>query len=84
MANLLIGNRILEHRFKQGTLVEVTELNWYLSDSGVYFEKVLKKSSVDLWMQNIRLSMMGMPFSAITMLVSDYDKIRDCQLLPNF
>ncbi len=31
--------------------------------AGVYFEKVLKGSSLSVWMQNVRLSLLGMPHS---------------------
>lgn len=42
---------------------------------GVYMEKVLKTSNADLWLQNIRLSLVTMPFSCLAMIFSDFDNI---------
>ncbi|GMT24099.1 hypothetical protein PFISCL1PPCAC_15396, partial [Pristionchus fissidentatus] len=48
---------------------------WMSSFAGVYFEKVLKESKTDVWIQNIRLALLTIPFSFITMIVSDGKKI---------
>uniref|UniRef100_F1L7G5 UDP-galactose/UDP-N-acetylglucosamine transporter srf-3 n=1 Tax=Ascaris suum TaxID=6253 RepID=F1L7G5_ASCSU len=43
--------------------------------AGVYLEKVLKGSVVNIWMQNIRLSLLGIPISAISVILNDYDLV---------
>ncbi|KAF8375521.1 nstp-8 [Pristionchus pacificus] len=48
---------------------------WMSSFAGVYFEKVLKESKTDVWIQNIRLALLTIPFSFITMMVTDGKKI---------
>jgi hypothetical protein len=42
---------------------------------GVYLELVLKQSSVDVWMQNIRLALFGLIISAALILLKDTDRI---------
>ncbi|CAJ0929142.1 unnamed protein product, partial [Mesorhabditis belari] len=55
----------------------VFSMCWTSAFAGVYFEKMLKKSSVDVWMQNIRLSMLTAPFALITMFASDFSNIQE-------
>ncbi|CAJ0579546.1 unnamed protein product, partial [Mesorhabditis spiculigera] len=55
----------------------VFSMCWTSAFAGVYFEKMLKKSSVDVWMQNIRLSMLTAPFAFATMFASDFSKIQE-------
>lgn len=51
---------------------------------GVYLEKVLKQSDVNIWMQNIRLAVLGIPISALSML-KNYDSIMDgCYIIFTF
>lgn len=43
---------------------------------GVYLEKVLKQSSVNVWMQNIRLASFGFFVSLFSMWMNDYERIQ--------
>lgn len=45
--------------------------------AGVYFEKILKGSDVSVWVRNIQLSFLGIPFGLLTMYANDGDKIRE-------
>ncbi|EGT49394.1 hypothetical protein CAEBREN_06302 [Caenorhabditis brenneri] len=42
---------------------------------GVYFEKMLKNSSADVWIQNIRLSILTLFFAGITMMTTDGEAV---------
>uniref|UniRef100_A0A8L7SQ65 Uncharacterized protein n=1 Tax=Brugia malayi TaxID=6279 RepID=A0A8L7SQ65_BRUMA len=42
----------------------------------VYLEKVLKRSSINIWMQNIRLAILGIPISCLLICISDYATIK--------
>ncbi|CAI5451578.1 unnamed protein product [Caenorhabditis angaria] len=44
--------------------------------AGVYLEKVLKSSNASIWMQNIRLSLIGIPISAFSMWYYDWETIQ--------
>lgn len=44
---------------------------------GVYMEMVLKQSATNVWIQNIRLALIGIPISCIMMIYNDYDTIRN-------
>ncbi|KAI1726579.1 nucleotide-sugar transporter domain-containing protein [Ditylenchus destructor] len=48
-------------------LVTVIVMCWSSAFAGVYLEGVLKKSSCDILLQNIRLSVITLPFSVMTM-----------------
>ena len=39
---------------------------WMSGFAGVFLEKVFKKSSCDIWLQNIRLSIITLPFAILT------------------
>ncbi|KPI91261.1 PREDICTED: UDP-N-acetylglucosamine transporter [Papilio xuthus] len=39
--------------------------------AGIYFEKVLKESDISVWMRNVQLSLLSLPFAAITYLIKD-------------
>ncbi|CAK8697402.1 UDP-N-acetylglucosamine transporter-like [Clavelina lepadiformis] len=43
--------------------------------AGVYFELLLKQSSLSLWIRNIQMAIFGMLFSAMTVLYSDWKAI---------
>lgn len=43
--------------------------------AGVYLEKVLKQSEVSVWMQNIRLAVLGLPISLFSMWLYDWETI---------
>nr|CAD2166958.1 unnamed protein product [Meloidogyne enterolobii] len=45
--------------------------------AGVYLEMVLKESSVNIWMQNIRLAIFGLFIGAILILVKDTRRISE-------
>ncbi|XP_076749407.1 UDP-galactose transporter [Xylocopa sonorina] len=39
--------------------------------AGIYFEKILKDSDISVWMRNIQLSFLSLPFGLITCFISD-------------
>lgn len=45
--------------------------------AGIYFEKILKGSDVSVWMRNVQLSLLSLPFGLITCLVNDGGKIAE-------
>uniref|UniRef100_A0A7E4ZTK4 UDP-galactose transporter n=1 Tax=Panagrellus redivivus TaxID=6233 RepID=A0A7E4ZTK4_PANRE len=49
-------------------LATVLSMCWMSSFAGVYLESVFKNSSCDIWLQNIRLSVITMPFAFLTVL----------------
>lgn len=49
--------------------------------SGVYLEKVLKSSNASIWVQNIRLALIGLPISFLSMWYYDWEKINERELL---
>ncbi|XP_066593160.1 UDP-N-acetylglucosamine transporter isoform X2 [Prorops nasuta] len=44
--------------------------------AGVYFEKILKGSDISVWMRNVQLSLLSLPFGFITCFLNDGDIIR--------
>ncbi|CAI4222611.1 unnamed protein product [Auanema sp. JU1783] len=44
--------------------------------AGVYLEKVLKESTTSVWMQNVRIAMIGLPISFFSMWYYDWDNIQ--------
>ncbi|WKY06008.1 hypothetical protein Q1695_006309 [Nippostrongylus brasiliensis] len=48
---------------------------WTSAFAGVYFEKMLKNANSNMWIQNIRLSLMTLLFATATMMSSDGEKI---------
>nr|CAG4642635.1 EOG090X098P [Evadne anonyx] len=43
--------------------------------AGIYFEKILKGSNVSVWMRNIQLSFLSLPFGLCTCLVYDWTRV---------
>ncbi|XP_037936376.1 UDP-N-acetylglucosamine transporter isoform X2 [Teleopsis dalmanni] len=43
--------------------------------AGIYFEKILKGADVSVWMRNVQLSLLSIPFGTITCFVNDANKI---------
>ncbi|XP_017875801.1 UDP-galactose translocator [Ceratina calcarata] len=39
--------------------------------AGIYFEKILKDSDISVWMRNIQLSLLSLPFGLITCFIND-------------
>ncbi|KOC71103.1 UDP-N-acetylglucosamine transporter [Habropoda laboriosa] len=39
--------------------------------AGIYFEKILKDSDISVWMRNVQLSLLSLPFGLITCFVND-------------
>ncbi|KAM3968270.1 UDP-galactose transporter isoform 2-T2 [Aphomia sociella] len=39
--------------------------------AGIYFEKVLKESDISVWMRNVQLSLLSLPFGAATYLINE-------------
>ncbi|RCN31683.1 UDP-galactose/UDP-N-acetylglucosamine transporter srf-3 domain protein, partial [Ancylostoma caninum] len=44
---------------------------------GVYLEKVLKESKTSVWMQNVRLALVGLPVSIFSMWFYDWQNIQE-------
>lgn len=45
--------------------------------AGIYFEKMLKGSDISVWMRNVQLSLLSLPFGLLTCLLSDGSVIRN-------
>lgn len=43
--------------------------------AGIYFEKMLKGADISVWMRNVQLSLLSLPFGLITCFVNDYSSI---------
>lgn len=43
--------------------------------AGIYFEMILKGSDVSVWMRNVQLSLLSLPFGLVTCFVKDYKAI---------
>lgn len=39
--------------------------------AGIYFEKILKGSDISVWMRNVQLSLLSLPFGLFTCLLND-------------
>uniref|UniRef100_A0A914L452 Uncharacterized protein n=1 Tax=Meloidogyne incognita TaxID=6306 RepID=A0A914L452_MELIC len=61
-----------------------TSLRYIFGIEGVYLEMVLKESSVNIWMQNIRLAIFGLFIGAILILVKDTRRISEEGLFVGF
>ncbi|XP_076249717.1 UDP-galactose transporter [Calliopsis andreniformis] len=44
--------------------------------AGIYFEKILKDSDVSLWMRNVQLSLLSLPFGLITCFLTDGETLK--------
>ncbi|XP_071445955.1 UDP-galactose translocator [Hetaerina americana] len=49
--------------------------------AGIYFEKILKGSDISVWMRNVQLSFLSLPFGLITCLLNDWNQIKNHGLL---
>lgn len=45
--------------------------------AGIYFEKILKQSNISVWMRNVQLSLLSIPFGLISCYVKDSDGISE-------
>jgi UDP-sugar transporter A1/2/3 len=45
--------------------------------AGIYFEKILKGSDISVWMRNVQLSFLSLPFGLFTCLIYDGTRIRN-------
>ncbi|KAK0183155.1 hypothetical protein PV327_001223 [Microctonus hyperodae] len=45
--------------------------------AGIYFEKILKDSDISVWMRNVQLSMLSVPFGIITCFLNNGDVISE-------
>uniref|UniRef100_A0A0K0EI61 UDP-galactose translocator n=1 Tax=Strongyloides stercoralis TaxID=6248 RepID=A0A0K0EI61_STRER len=52
--------------------------------AGAYMEKCLKKSDVDIWTQNIRLSLYGLVIGGGSMIIKDLDNIQEFGMFRGF
>lgn len=43
--------------------------------AGIYFEKILKGADISVWMRNVQLSLLSIPFGTITCFVNDGSSI---------
>lgn len=44
--------------------------------AGIYFEKILKGSDISVWMRNVQLSLLSLPFGLATCFLNDGDIIK--------
>lgn len=44
--------------------------------AGIYFEKMLKGADISVWMRNVQLSLLSVPFGLITCFSNDFRSIR--------
>lgn len=44
--------------------------------AGIYFEKMLKGADISVWMRNVQLSLLSLPFGLITCFGNDFKSIR--------
>lgn len=44
--------------------------------AGIYFEKILKGSDISVWMRNVQLSLLSLPFGLITSFINDGESLR--------
>ncbi|CEF63155.1 UDP-galactose translocator [Strongyloides ratti] len=52
--------------------------------AGAYMEKCLKKSDVDIWTQNIRLSLYGLAIGGGSMIIKDFNNIQEYGMFHGF
>lgn len=45
--------------------------------AGIYFEKMLKGADISVWMRNVQLSLLSLPFGFLTCFVNDHAKLRE-------
>lgn len=45
--------------------------------AGIYFEKMLKGADISVWMRNVQLSLLSIPFGLITCFISDFNSIKE-------
>lgn len=45
--------------------------------AGIYFEKMLKGADISVWMRNVQLSLLSLPFATVTCLSTDYYAIQN-------
>ncbi|GMS77895.1 hypothetical protein PENTCL1PPCAC_70, partial [Pristionchus entomophagus] len=57
-------------------LASVAAMCFTSAIAGVYLERVLKGSSVSVWMQNIRISLIGLPVSILSMCYYEWSDIQ--------
>lgn len=43
--------------------------------AGIFFEKMLKGAEISVWMRNVQMSLLSIPISVATCLITDYNKI---------
>lgn len=45
--------------------------------AGIYFEKMLKGADISVWMRNVQLSLLSLPFGLLTCFANDFSKLRE-------
>lgn len=45
--------------------------------AGIYFEKMLKGADISVWMRNVQLSLLSIPFGVGTCLIKDFNNIQE-------
>lgn len=43
--------------------------------AGIFFEKMLKGAEISVWMRNVQMSLLSIPISVATCLITDYNEI---------
>uniref|UniRef100_A0A0R3RRH5 UDP-galactose transporter n=1 Tax=Elaeophora elaphi TaxID=1147741 RepID=A0A0R3RRH5_9BILA len=52
--------------------------------ASVYLEKVLKRSSMNIWMQNVRLALLSIPINCLSIWIYDYAAIKEGGMFRGF
>ncbi|KHJ95737.1 UDP-galactose transporter [Oesophagostomum dentatum] len=82
----LVQTDVLESKAKTGVqnkligVLATVGMCWTSAFAGVYFEKMLKHGNTDMFIQNIRLSLMTLIFATFTMWTNDGRKIMEKSL----
>lgn len=93
---LALGVALVQLTGASDTAVNTTEQNRFIGFAaaigacvlsgfaGIYFEKILKGSDISVWMRNVQLSFLSLPFGLITCFVQDSQAVMEKGLLHGY